>query len=78
MLYFLNYVDETTPYTAGETQECRIENLQDSLSSLLKWFRNNYTKVKSGKIHIVMLEKQRVIAEIHKKELESQNREELL
>ena len=78
MLYFLNYVDESTRYSAGETQACRIENLQDSSSSLLKWFRNNYTKVKSGKIHIVMLGKQRVIAEIIKKGLESQNGEELL
>ena len=48
------------------------------MSSLFKWFSNNCTKERSGKSHLVILEKQRVITKNENNELESQNVEELL
>ena len=36
-----NYAADTTPYSAAETQECVTEKLNDSSTSLFKWFSRN-------------------------------------
>lgn len=49
-----NYTDDITAYNTVKTQECVIEKIRDSLSSLFKWFNKIYIKVNSGKYRLVM------------------------
>ena len=47
MVYFLkgtdiaNYVDNTTPYSAAETEKCVIEKLCDLSASPFKWLKSD-------------------------------------
>ena len=84
LFYFLkstdiaNYADVTTPYSSAETQKCVDEKLKEYSLSRFKWFSNNYMKVNSGKSHLLISGKQRMITWFDNHELESQNVEELL
>ena len=78
LLYIANYADDTTTYSAAETQECVIEKLEDSLMFFFKWFSRNCMKVNSSNSHLVMPGKRKVIAKVDNNETKSQNPDELL
>ena len=60
MFYFLedfditNYADDSTPYSADKNVKSVVNNLELSSSILFKWLNDNYMKVNTGKIHILV------------------------
>ena len=60
MLYFLedfdstNYADDATPYCAGKSAKFVVNNLEQFSTILFEWLNNNYTKVTTGKTHLLL------------------------
>ena len=84
LFYFLqgtdiaSYADDTTPYNANLSQELVINKLDETSSTLFKWFNNNYMKVNSDKSHLLMSGNKKAIANIDNNCIKFENVHELL
>ena len=85
MLYFLgdsdiaNYADDySTAYCAGKSAKFVVNNLEQSSTILFKWFNNNYTKVNTGKSHLLLSGNSRATATIDNSYNESEDEQVLL
>ena len=52
--YFVNYSDDTTPYSVGSTTAEVLENLSGITKKLFTWFPNNQMKAKNDKCHALL------------------------
>ena len=81
MLYFLedfniaSYADNSTPYNADKNVEFVANNLEHSLSILFKWLNDNYMKVNTGKIHLLVSGNVRATAKIDNNYNESEKQQ---
>ena len=84
MLYFLedfniaSYADNSTPYNADKNVEFVANNLEHSSSILFKWLNDNYMKVNTGKIHLLVSGNVRATAMIDNSYIESEKEQVLL
>ena len=84
LFYFLkgvavaSYADDTTHYTANETNDLVIKEIEHVSEVLFKWFDFNYMKINSGKSHILFSGNDNVIVNIDNHTIISENKNELL
>ena len=84
MFYFLegfdiaNYADGTTPYCASKSAEFVVNNLEQSSTILFDWLNNNYTKVNTGKNHLLLSGNSRTTTTIDNSYVESEDEQVLL
>ena len=84
MFFFLggfaiaNYVDDSTPYSAGKSAKFVVNNLEQSSTILFKWLNNNYMKVNTGKSHLLLSGNSTATTTIDNSYIESENEQVLL
>ena len=84
MFYFLddyniaNYADDSTPFSARETNEFVIQDLEESSSILFQWLKDNSMKINTSKSHLLMAGNKQTIAKIDNYYIESESYQELL
>ena len=81
MFYFLedfdiaNYADDSAPYDADKNVEFVVNNLEHSSLILFKWLNDNYMKVNTGKIHLLVSGNVRATAKIDSNYNESEKQQ---
>ena len=73
-----NYGDDSTPNCAGKSDEFVVNNLEQSSSILLEWLNNNYSRVNTGKDHLLLSGYSKATATIDNSYTESENEQVLL
>ena len=53
--YFVNYADDTTPYSVGSTTTEVLENLSGITKKLFTWFANNQMNANVDKCHLLLI-----------------------
>ena len=49
-----NYADDNTPYAIDTDTKTVINTLEKDVSTLMKWFNDNYMKLKRGQSHLLI------------------------
>ena len=73
-----SYADDNTHYASSSNLDALINKPEESINSLLQWFRNNYMKANADKCHLLVIGNYEVSANINEFEIESSIKELLL
>ena len=73
-----SYADDTTPYSSNKTNDLVIKERKDFSQVPFQWFDINYTKINSGKSHVLFSGNNNVKVNIEDNTIISENKNEML